>query len=71
VPAAQTTVAESSPGTNAGALIRQARESYDRAVQAQRQGDWAKYGEELKRLGAILEDLNRSGRNNSQSPETK
>ena len=70
-PAAQTTVAESSPGTNAGALIRQARESYDRAVQAQRQGDWAKYGEELKRLGAILEDLNRSGRNNSQSPETK
>ncbi|MBP1623460.1 MAG: hypothetical protein H6Q07_1480 [Acidobacteria bacterium] len=41
-------------------LIRQAREAYERAVQAQRQGDWAGYGDEIKRLGAILEDLNRA-----------
>jgi len=41
-------------------LIRQARETYDRAVQAQRQGDWAKYGEELRKLGALLEELNKS-----------
>jgi uncharacterized protein len=70
-PAAQMQAKEASPGINSGALIRQAGESYDRAVQAQRQGDWAKYGEELKRLGAILEDLNKNGRNSSQSQETK
>ena len=29
----------------------QARGHYDRAVEAQRSGDWAKYGEELRRLG--------------------
>jgi uncharacterized membrane protein (UPF0182 family) len=46
-------------------LIEQAGESYDRAIQAQRQGDWAKYGEEIKRLGSILEELNR----NSQIPK--
>jgi hypothetical protein len=40
-------------------LIRQAGEAYDRALQAQRQGDWAKYGEEVKRLGTILNNLKR------------
>jgi uncharacterized membrane protein (UPF0182 family) len=29
-------------------------------MQAQRQGDWAKYGEEIKKLGALLENLNRN-----------
>jgi uncharacterized membrane protein (UPF0182 family) len=43
-------------------LIRQAAEAYDRAVQAQRQGDWAAYGDELKRLGAILQDLQKGKR---------
>jgi uncharacterized membrane protein (UPF0182 family) len=43
-----------------GTLAQQARDAYDRAVQAQRQGDWARYGEELKRLGAILEQLSKS-----------
>jgi uncharacterized membrane protein (UPF0182 family) len=41
----------------ASGLIRQAAEAYDRAVQAQRQGDWAAYGEELKKLGALLQEL--------------
>jgi uncharacterized membrane protein (UPF0182 family) len=41
--------------------LQQARDAYDRAVQAQRQGNWAKYGEELQKLGAILEDLSRTG----------
>jgi uncharacterized protein len=41
-------------------LIRQARETYDRAIQAQRQGEWAKYGEEQRRLGAILEELSKN-----------
>jgi uncharacterized protein len=35
-------------------LAAEARGHYDRAVQAQRSGDWAKYGEELKRLGELL-----------------
>jgi len=44
------------PGVSSS-LIRQAAEAYDRAVQAQRAGDWAAYGEEIKRLGAILQQL--------------
>jgi uncharacterized protein len=42
--------------------LQQAKEAYDRAVNAQRQGDWAKYGEEIKRLGGILSDLNRASK---------
>lgn len=48
-----------SPANNAE-LIRQARDAYERAIQAQRQGDWAKYGEEIKKLGAILGKLKSS-----------
>jgi len=36
------------------ALAAQARGHYDRAIEAQRAGDWARYGEELKRLGEVL-----------------
>jgi uncharacterized membrane protein (UPF0182 family) len=36
------------------ALAAQARGHYDRAVEAQRNGDWAKYGEELRMLGEVL-----------------
>ncbi len=54
-------VAAEAPSQDTG-LIRQARDTYDRAVQAQRQGDWAKYGEELKKLGTILEELSKSGK---------
>lgn len=34
-----------------------ATEAYEAAIEAQRNGDWAKYGEEIKRLGEILERL--------------
>jgi len=47
------------PGAEPQALIQQARDAYNRAVQAQRQGDWARYGEELRKLGAILDQLGR------------
>jgi uncharacterized membrane protein (UPF0182 family) len=40
-----------------GSLIQQAAEAYDRALQAQRQGDWAGYGEEIRKLGALLQEL--------------
>jgi uncharacterized membrane protein (UPF0182 family) len=36
------------------ALAAQARSYYDRALEAQRDGDWATYGEELRQLGDIL-----------------
>ncbi|MDP3764981.1 MAG: UPF0182 family protein [Nanoarchaeota archaeon] len=38
-------------------LIRQAREHYDRAQQALRDTNWARYGEELQRLGEVLEQM--------------
>lgn len=38
-------------------LAQDARETYQRAIEAQRSGNWAKYGEEIKRLGEILERL--------------
>jgi uncharacterized membrane protein (UPF0182 family) len=43
-----------------GDLVRQLRDAYDRAVQAQRQGDWARYGEELKKLEALIQDLEKN-----------
>ncbi len=43
-------------------LVELAKQAYERAVNAQRQGDWAKYGEEIKKLGSILEELNRSAK---------
>jgi hypothetical protein len=42
-----------------GTLAAQAKVHYDRAIQAQRDGDWARYGDELKQLGAVLEQLNK------------
>ncbi len=38
-------------------LAEQAREHYQRALQAQRDGNWALYGEEIKQLGQVLEEL--------------
>lgn len=35
-------------------LIKQAQESYEMAVRAQKEGNWTKYGEEIKKLGEIL-----------------
>jgi len=38
-------------------LARQAAELYQRAVAAQRGGDWARYGEALSQLGEVLRQL--------------
>jgi hypothetical protein len=38
-------------------MALRAREHYERAVQAQRAGDWAKYGEEIRLLGGVLEKM--------------
>jgi uncharacterized membrane protein (UPF0182 family) len=54
----------SAPGTTASTtnvelnrLAADARDVYQRALEAQRAGDWAKYGEEIKRLGELLERM--------------
>lgn len=39
-------------------FLRQAQTRYRDALEAQRRGDWAKYGEEIKQLGEILKRLN-------------
>ena len=36
------------------ALAAQAQEHYQRAIKAQREGNWAQYGEEIKKLGDVL-----------------
>jgi uncharacterized membrane protein (UPF0182 family) len=38
-------------------MAADARDTYQRALEAQRAGDWAKYGEEIRRLGELLERM--------------
>jgi uncharacterized membrane protein (UPF0182 family) len=52
------------PGSVVGAatgasadLLREAQQHYDRAIAAQRAGDWAAYGREIDQLGAVLKQL--------------
>ncbi len=40
-------------------LASAAREHYDRAMNAQREGNWALYGEEIKRLGEVIRKMQR------------
>jgi uncharacterized membrane protein (UPF0182 family) len=39
------------------ALAEEARTHYQRAIDAQRAGDWAKYGEEIRALGQALDKM--------------
>jgi uncharacterized membrane protein (UPF0182 family) len=39
------------------ALVREAQQHYDRAITAQRKGDWATYGAELQQLGELLKRM--------------
>ncbi len=51
------TAPTTAPNQDLAALAAQAREHYQRAVQAQREGDWARYGEEIRKLGEVLEQM--------------
>ncbi len=62
----RTTAAPVAPGTptpppagDIRELTAEARAHYDRAIAAQRAGDWARYGEEIKLLGEALERMRR------------
>ena len=45
------------PPSDLAALAAQARAHYERALQAQRDGNWALYGEEIKKLGEVLQKM--------------
>ncbi len=47
------------PNPEAQSLAAQAKQHFDRAIQAQREGDWARYGEEIKQLGAVLDQMSK------------
>lgn len=40
--------------------LKQVKEIYDKAMEAQKNGDWSKYGEYIKELGDKLKDINLS-----------
>lgn len=56
-PATSGTPAAPSVGTDQRALIAEALRRYQAALAAQRAGEWARYGEEIRRLGEILEQI--------------
>jgi len=60
-PAATAAGTVTAPPSTGGAewdrMANEARQTYQRALDAQRAGDWAKYGEEIKRLGELLERM--------------
>jgi uncharacterized protein len=63
-PVAGAPAEKTAPGAEAAnaevrAQLDEARQLYRAALEAQRAGDWARYGEEIKRLGDILERLGR------------
>ncbi len=45
------------PGTVNAELLREAQQHYERALAAQRAGNWAEYGREIEQLGATLRRL--------------
>ena len=60
---AETTTTPEPAGATAGVsatLLRQVQDAYDRAIAAQRAGNWAQYGEEMNRLGELLRRLTRT-----------
>jgi uncharacterized membrane protein (UPF0182 family) len=47
------------PASGNNALAAEAQAHYDRAIAAQRAGDWSKYGEEIRALGDALQRMRR------------
>jgi uncharacterized membrane protein (UPF0182 family) len=49
----------SQPATSRSSLATEARDHYQRAMQAQRDGNWALYGDEIRRLGELLQEMSK------------
>ncbi|MDO8657498.1 MAG: UPF0182 family protein, partial [Candidatus Levybacteria bacterium] len=56
-PSDETPIATTPADMTKEGLLNQANESYETAIRAQREGDWGRYGEEIKKLGEILGKL--------------
>lgn len=54
-------------GSTLGDLALRASQHYDRAVAAQRAGDWATYGEEIAQVGALLRLIQQATADNTSS----
>lgn len=49
---------DSNKGTVDSSLIKQMNSIYDKAIEAQKKGDWAGYGDYIKQLGKMLKSYN-------------
>ncbi|MFN8058461.1 MAG: UPF0182 family protein [Vicinamibacterales bacterium] len=56
---AASAAAADAPRLASDALLVAAREHYRLAMEAQRSGDWARYGDEIKKLGDVLDQLSK------------
>ena len=56
-PSAPQGAAPSAAPSDIAALISEAQRLYDASLNAQRGGDWAGYGENIRRLGEVLERM--------------
>jgi len=56
-PPGQRATSATTPAPSDAGLVERARQHYDRAMQAQRDGDWALYGDEIKLLGDTLRGM--------------
>ena len=54
-------VAAAAAAVAPGGLAERAQDHYSRALRAQRDGDWARYGVEIEQLGEVLEEMQDSG----------
>ena len=61
--ATRSPAAAAATGAAPTGLAEQAQDHYARALRAQRDGDWARYGQEIERLGEVLEEMQDSGGN--------
>ena len=56
-PAAPVRPAQPSVSSALAELATQAQQHYERALRAQREGEWAQYGEEIRQLGEVLKRM--------------
>jgi hypothetical protein len=60
LPADVGAASQAPPGAATNPLVTEATTHYRRALNAQRQGNWAEYGDEIAQLGEVLEQLGAS-----------
>lgn len=58
IPGTTVPITQPTPGSEGTEWGKKAKELYDKALEAQKSGDWGKYGEYIKSLGDILNEVN-------------